>query len=327
MELRRLRLLAELRRTGTIAGVAEVLGYSPSSVSVQLGQLEREAGTSLLARVGRNVQLTPAGHRLAEHAEHALALDERVRGELTALSAGRAVGTVRVSCVQTAALALLPKVMALLAGTAPELRLELIHSETKPALVELRARRIDLAVGIDYPPVPPPRYAELDRIDLLEEDVLLAVPSRSSFTRVPTVRIEDLKHVAWAAGPPGEGHRAVIEYLCNRIGGFTPDVRHRTDDALILRALVSSGHAVTLLPALIGTATPHVSLRPLEGVHLTRVIFTAARTSSRHSVGIQAVRTALAEVAGEVTQGREDARVPKGDGANAPLAGEPLPPS
>ncbi len=49
MELRRLRFLHELARRGTIAAVADALSYSPSSVSVQLAELEREAGTPCCA--------------------------------------------------------------------------------------------------------------------------------------------------------------------------------------------------------------------------------------------------------------------------------------
>jgi DNA-binding transcriptional LysR family regulator len=75
MELRRLRLLDEFARRGTVAAVAEALSYSPSSVSVQLAELEREAGTRLLRRVGRNLELTAAGARLAEHAAQALSAD------------------------------------------------------------------------------------------------------------------------------------------------------------------------------------------------------------------------------------------------------------
>jgi DNA-binding transcriptional ArsR family regulator len=82
VELRRPRLLHELARRGTIAAVAEGLSYSPSSVSVQLAELEREAGTKLLRRVGRNVELTPAGSRLAAYAKRALDADEAVRAEL-----------------------------------------------------------------------------------------------------------------------------------------------------------------------------------------------------------------------------------------------------
>jgi DNA-binding transcriptional LysR family regulator len=40
LDLRRLRLLRELARRGTIAAVAEALSYSPSAVSQQLAALE-----------------------------------------------------------------------------------------------------------------------------------------------------------------------------------------------------------------------------------------------------------------------------------------------
>ena len=310
MELRRLRLLAELRRRGTIANVALSLDFSPSSVSVQLSELEREAGVPLLVRIGRNVQLTAAGHRLADHAEQALSIDEAVRAELAALQDHDVAGRVRVSFVQTAALALLPTAMATLARTAPELRIELVHRETVPGLGDVRARALDLSLGIDYEPVPPPTHQDIHRVDLIEEDVLLAVPSRSPFTRQDAVPMTDLKNSIWAAGPAGGGHSSAIEHLCSRIGRFNPDIRHRTDDALILRALVSSGHAVTLLPALIGTATPRVSLRPIDQVQLRRTIFTAVRSASQHLPAIQAVRDALHDSAQQAASNRTDVRMP-----------------
>ncbi|MFC6235950.1 LysR family transcriptional regulator, partial [Leucobacter soli] len=60
LEMKRLRLLWELRARGTVAAVAEALNYSPSAVSQQLALLEREAGVQLLRRVGRTLALTPA---------------------------------------------------------------------------------------------------------------------------------------------------------------------------------------------------------------------------------------------------------------------------
>jgi DNA-binding transcriptional LysR family regulator len=45
LDLRRLRLLRELARRGTITAVAEALSYSPSpAVSQQLTALEKETG-------------------------------------------------------------------------------------------------------------------------------------------------------------------------------------------------------------------------------------------------------------------------------------------
>jgi DNA-binding transcriptional LysR family regulator len=53
--------------------------------------------------------------------------------------------------VQTPALALLPGVMHRLAETAPDLRVEVVQSETAPALDDLRLQAVDLVVG--YEPV------------------------------------------------------------------------------------------------------------------------------------------------------------------------------
>jgi hypothetical protein len=47
LDLRRLYLLRELYARGTIAAVAEAVSYSPSAVSQQLSQLERESEESL----------------------------------------------------------------------------------------------------------------------------------------------------------------------------------------------------------------------------------------------------------------------------------------
>ena len=65
LEVRRLRLLHDLSRLGTIAAVARVRSYTPSAVSQQLAALEREAGLPLLTRTGRTVTLTAVRSRPA----------------------------------------------------------------------------------------------------------------------------------------------------------------------------------------------------------------------------------------------------------------------
>jgi DNA-binding transcriptional LysR family regulator len=293
MELRRLRLLYELSRRGTLAAVAEALSYSPSSVSVQLAELEREAGAQLYRRAGRNLQLTPAGWRLAEHAEHALTADEAVRAELATLTEAPR-GVVRLTFVQTPALALLSSALATLAETAPDLRVEVVHAETAPALEALRSRAVDVVVGVEYDPIPVPRHRDVDRSDLIEEDAWLAVPVEHPLAATGgPIALAAVEHAAWAAGQPGTGHAAVVEHLCNRLGGYAPDVRHRTDDALILRALVASGQAVTVLPALIATATPDVAFRPIAEGAVRRTIFTAARAAASGAPAVIAVRDAV----------------------------------
>ncbi len=84
LDVRRLRLLLELHARGTLAAVAEALHQSPSSVSQQLSQLEREVGVELLRKVGRGVQLTPQAAILVEHAEAVVRRLEQAETDLAA---------------------------------------------------------------------------------------------------------------------------------------------------------------------------------------------------------------------------------------------------
>jgi DNA-binding transcriptional LysR family regulator len=309
MELRRLRLLDELSRVGTVAAVAEALAYSPSSVSVQLAQLEREAGVKLLRRVGRNVELTAAGRRLAAYAAEALAADEAMLTELASASDAPS-GRVRMTFVMTPALALLPGVLHRLGETAPDVQVEVVQRETAPALDDLRSRAVDLVVGIEYDPLPVARPRDVDRRDLLREDMLLAVHrEHAGIPKRGPIRLNTCEHEAWASGHRGTGLEALVRNVCNRLGGYEPDVRHRSDDGLILSALVASGRAVALLPALLIAAVPQLVARRLREEHLQRTIFTAARTTTTDAPAVIAVRQALRETARHVAAERGDVEV------------------
>ena len=58
---RRLLVLREFVAQGTIAGAAEALAFTPSAISQQLAQLQREAGVELFRRSGRRLVRRPVG--------------------------------------------------------------------------------------------------------------------------------------------------------------------------------------------------------------------------------------------------------------------------
>src|SRR4051812_34462814 len=121
LDLRRLRLLRELAHRETIGAVAEALSYSPSAVSQQLAQLEKEAGVKLLERAGRNVRLTAAAQTLVTHADALLARVEEAEADLAA-TAGQVTGTVRIATFQSAGLFLLAPALKRLTPAPPALR-------------------------------------------------------------------------------------------------------------------------------------------------------------------------------------------------------------
>lgn len=288
-ELRRLRLLNELALRGTLAAVAEALSYSPSTISQQLAQLEKEAGVALIEPEGRRVRLTEHGRILAAHAARALDLDERARGELESLRAAdsRGLAPVRAAVMQTAAHAIVPVALALLAERAPGLRVELVELPPEEGLFELSARRFDLVIAEQYPGHTRAHADGLER-DLLGRDAIrLAVPAASD-----AAALAELREHAWVMEPLGTAARQWAVQQC-RAAGFEPDVRFELSDLTAHVGLVEAGLAVGLLPDLVWAARrPPLRLVDLPGSP-AREVFTAQRVSSAARPGIRVVRQAL----------------------------------
>src|ERR671911_1085083 len=186
LDVRRLRLLVELRDRGTLAAVAEALSYSPSSVSQQLSQLEREAGVSLLVQVGRRVQLTPQAELLVEHARAVLDRLEEAESDV-ARSLTAVGGTVRIAVFQSAAHAVVPQALTLLRAEHPQLRVEVTEREPDVGLFEVSARDFDLVIAEQYPGHTRAHRDELDRVHLAADTIRLALPPRPAAHRTGSV--------------------------------------------------------------------------------------------------------------------------------------------
>jgi DNA-binding transcriptional LysR family regulator len=295
LDLRRLRLLHELHRLGTVSAVADALSYSPSTVSQQLKVLEREAGTPLFEPAGRRVRLTDAALVLAEHAQRLLAGAERAEADLAAAAAGAVAGVVRVGSFQTASLRLLLPAMNALRATHPGVEVLVVEAEPEPALEALRSHALDLALADEWAGTPHPRWPGLEREDLFTEAVYAALPSDHPAARSgEPVSLAALAGEAWATGYPGGGMAALVRRVCNQHGGFEPDVRHETNELTMLLALVAAGHAVTLMPqlALMGDIAG-VAARPVADAELTRTLFIALRAGADRRPALAAVRAAI----------------------------------
>src|SRR3954452_18076458 len=176
LDLRRLRLLRELDERGTIAAVADALRFTPSAVSQQLAILEREAGVPLLEHAGRGVRLTDAALMLVEHADALLQRAALAEDDLAA-AAGTVTGRARIAGFQSVALRLVVPAMEALARDAPRLRTELVEAEPEQALPALALGDLDLVLGDEWQHGPRRLAAALERHELFEDPVHVALPA------------------------------------------------------------------------------------------------------------------------------------------------------
>jgi DNA-binding transcriptional LysR family regulator len=286
---RRLAVLREFAVQGTIAGAADALAFTPSAVSQQLAQLQREAGVELFRKVGRRLELTDAGHTLVVRAGELLARVEEVEAELAA-QAGEVRGTVRVAAFQTAVAALAMPALEALAAY-PALRMEIVEAEAEESLPLLAGGAFDVVIAEEYEHAPRPRLPQLRRDYLEPDEMLLALPHSEPDG---PVALAGLAEATWACARAGTAYADTFDRLCRSIGGFEPDVRYRVNDLRLLLDLVASGRATAIVPAL---GDPQgVTIRPIAEVRFSRALFVATRASDHARPSTAAVVAAIRDV-------------------------------
>jgi DNA-binding transcriptional LysR family regulator len=254
LDLRRLRLLSELARRGTIAEVAKVAGYSPSAVSQSLAQLEREAGVALLERDGRRVRLTPAARTLVARTDRVLAELDSAEAELAA-EHGAVRGEIVIGAFPSAAAEVVIPAARDLHERHPEVRCTIREHEPEDGVPLLRSGDLDLLVSESYEDVPQAGIGGLEQHLLISEPLLLLLPHGDG-EREP-VDLIGLAGRPWITGLPGTQYAAAVEQTW-RAAGFTPSHVHQADEAALHHRLVEAGLAVGLLPALACTGWPGV---------------------------------------------------------------------
>jgi DNA-binding transcriptional LysR family regulator len=266
--LERLRVFHAISTTGTVAGAARSLGYTPSAVSQQLAALERESGVALVERSNRGIVLTPAGAVMARRSGEVLDLVRTVFDDV-ARAADHHRTTLTIASFPTAIPTLLLPVRTLL---APEIDIVVIDAEPEHALQLVEAHEADAAI------------TDADAVDLRSTDLHRALirtdPLRLVTSRGRTVRgIAECANDRWVLGGPHSRHGDAARRVC-RAAGFEPNVIVETEDHHIAFEVVQAVGAVTLLPelALVDMPKGVVIARKVDVGHMRRVEFVTRST-------------------------------------------------
>ncbi|WP_119730039.1 LysR family transcriptional regulator [Thermomonospora amylolytica] len=288
LDLRRLRLLCEFARRGSIAATAAALGYTPSAVSQQLAALEREAGTALLDRTARSAELTDAGRRLALRAEDILNMVEAAEAELSAES-GIPSGRVVVTAFPTAAVAFAPAIARSLADHS---QLTFVLRQTGPGagLAQVRSGEVDIALVDDWTGALAAQVpSTLQLIHLCRDPLVLVLPPWHPMADPDEpLDLRELRDEPWMAAPPGEPSRQAVDRLLETVPGG-PTVAWEFEGLHTLLNLVARGIGIAAMPALalVGGGAP-VAVRELPGLDIAREVYAVARAASvrRPSVAV-----------------------------------------
>ena len=124
MDAKKVEVLLEAVESGSLMGVAERNGYTPSGLSHLLQRLEEELGVQLAERTNRGIRLSEAGERLLPYlrgyVESSAALEREA-----ALLRGEAETVLQIGAYASIAKNWMPALLRAFAKKHPEIRVEL----------------------------------------------------------------------------------------------------------------------------------------------------------------------------------------------------------
>ncbi|GAA5141462.1 LysR family transcriptional regulator [Nocardioides marinquilinus] len=262
LDARRTLIFREVARAGSISAAARELGWTQPAVSQHLARLERDAGGPLLLRGPGGVTPTEAGRALLRRADVVAAELHAAEEELAALTELRG-GRVRLVAFPSAAATVVPGALGALAASHPDVEVGLEEAEPPEAMVAVSAGDADLALVFGYDGAPA-GLGPLVWRPLHDEPVHLVVPPG---TRIGRRGLAGLADAEWIGGCVR--CRTHLVERCEA-AGFTPAIRHTTDDYVVVQNLVARGLGVTALPASALEAYRHRGVRVVELADLGR---------------------------------------------------------
>ncbi|MBL1083734.1 LysR family transcriptional regulator [Streptomyces actinomycinicus] len=255
MDLLSLRYFRAVARHQHISRAAEELRVAQPSVSRTIIRLEAELGTPLFDRQGRRIRLNAHGAAFLVRVERALAELDDGRREL-ADAAGHGPGRVAVAAET---LFQLSGVLSAFRALRPGVEVRLFQAPVEAMRQHLRSAEVDFAIASQ-----PLTGPELCAVDLVREEVLLAVPRGHRLVGLECVAVGDLAGEDFVTTRAGHWQRTLLERLFAR-EGLTPRVVCEGDEAAATPGLIGAGLGVGLLPAVarraLGEHGPVVWLR------------------------------------------------------------------
>jgi LysR family transcriptional regulator for metE and metH len=173
LEIRHLRLVAEIAGAGSMTKAADRLFLTQSALSHQLRDIEGRLGTPLFMRLGRKMVLTAAGRRVLDTATRVIGDILRAEEDVRRL-AGHSDGIIRVCTQCNTGYHWLGPLLTVFQRKHPRVSVNVAADATDQPVDALFEGRVDLAILID--PVGDRRL----RLRPLFDDEMVAIVCKSN---------------------------------------------------------------------------------------------------------------------------------------------------
>nr|NNM91131.1 LysR family transcriptional regulator [Bacilli bacterium] len=241
MEIRQLQTFVTVvaKQSFTRAGIE--LGYTQSTITAHIKELEQEIKAPLFDRIGKRILLTENGKHFLQYAKEILRLSHEAIASLHPLN--QPAGTLRIGATETLMVYRLPPVLLAYKKRFPHVNLVLLPSENLDLNDKLTSGEVDLAVITDIKT----EEAQVTNIVLTKENLSLVAPYQHPLGQKKSVTPIDLSSETLLLTERGSYRDIVVRWL--QLDHGTPSIIDFWSIEAI-KQCVKSGLGISYLPSI-----------------------------------------------------------------------------
>ncbi len=205
MELRNLITFIHVAELGSFTKAAEQLGYSQSTISFQIKQLEDELGCLLFERINHTVTLTERGHELVSYAHRIRKLTDEFKESLT--NGQECSGHIHIVTPDSVCEEMINSNYIDFHNQYPNISLKFTTADTSVMFDMLDHNEADAIITLDS--------HSYQKDYVIAKEQLLAMrfvaSSRSKFANRKNLKITDIVNEPFILTEYGQGYRRVFD--------------------------------------------------------------------------------------------------------------------
>lgn len=263
MELTQIRYFLEVAESQHITKSAQKLHIAQPALTQAIHRLQNDLGVPLFMQSGRNIVLTQYGIFLRDRLRPILSQLDRIPEELAALAQQQSQ-SIRLNVL--AASSFITEAVIAYEKEHPELHFQMLQNPQE------QLYDISVTTKMFYQ-----LSEEASKYEFVcTEKIFLAVPERSRYAQLSSIRLEDVKDEGFICLMGSRPLRWICDKFCAH-AGFTPQIIFESDNPTAVRNMIASNMGVGFWPEFTWGKldSEHVKLLEIEQPMCRRdIIFT-----------------------------------------------------
>ena len=204
LTLRQLQCFSAVARNRSFTRAAEELHLTQPAVSMQVRQLEQQAGLPLTEQFGKQLHLTEAGEEVYRYARSILGEVEEMGSVLDRLK-GFAGGRLRIAAISSANY-FAPKLLGTFHERFPDVGVSMNVTNQKAVLDLLLDNEVDMAIMGQ-----PPKDSQVEAIPFMENPLIIVAPPGHRLASRKRIQLKELEKEVSLVREAGSGTRGAME--------------------------------------------------------------------------------------------------------------------